>query len=83
MAEDARTDALHNAMNHSSFARRVSPLEHDGDLGSGCSHPFLHLDQFGLQFAQLLLVLLFRELRLLLGTVVLSLLLLFRHSLLP
>jgi hypothetical protein len=55
--KDARAYALHDAVNYAPFARCVSALKHNYDFGASGFHPFLHLDQIGLQFAQFPLIL--------------------------
>jgi hypothetical protein len=59
MSEDARADALHDAMNYSAFTGGVASLENHYNLRASGLHPVLHLDQLGLKFVELLLVLIF------------------------
>src|SRR3954454_14246157 len=54
-SEDSWAGALGDRLDHSTLPCRVATLEHHDDLGTGCLHPLLKLDQFNLQLQHLLL----------------------------
>jgi hypothetical protein len=56
MAEDPGADALHDTVDHASFAGGVTPLKHHHHLGARGFYPFLHFDQLGLKLTQRFLV---------------------------
>ena len=61
-AADARAEVLGDALNRGPLARRIAPLHHDDDAGSGFHHPLLHFDEFSLEPFELLFVGLFVQL---------------------
>src|SRR5215468_7260304 len=61
MAKDSWAYALHDAMDRSALAGRIAALKYDDDPRPCGLHPFLHLDQFGLQFAKFSLVIFLLE----------------------
>ncbi|MNT57534.1 hypothetical protein D3C72_1949070 [compost metagenome] len=66
--EHPRTHALGKGLDRAPLAGAVAPLEHDADLDALGLHPFLQLDHFDVQQAQLLKVILVLQLLVLRGT---------------
>ncbi|MNN10625.1 hypothetical protein D3C81_1235550 [compost metagenome] len=62
-AKDTRTDALGQRLDRAALAGAIAPFKNDADLDALGDHPFLQLDQFDVQFAQLVEVILVFQLQ--------------------
>jgi hypothetical protein len=77
--EHSRTDAFHDAMDHSALSSCVAALEYNDNPRPGGFDPFLHLDELRLKFSQFPRILFARKLAFFLGAVIIIIRLSWHH----